>query len=252
MLIEMMEMNGIQVVSGNTDGIVCYFPENKEEIYKKVCKEWEDKVGNHTMGKLEYTDFTHLYQEDINSYIGRKIKRDNDNKIVGYSTKKKGRFLTELEMNKNKSKRIIALALEAYFIDGKDPIEFITNHKNIFNFCIGKKASRKLYYEELGGKIHDKIIRYYVSKEGSILKKRGINNEGNPMDNHCEAINKDFPWLGQPKITCFNIAKRKDDYNINYSYYILQTLKKIDAIEKTKKAKYYAEQFKEVKQSSLF
>lgn len=247
MLIEMMEENGIQVVSGNTDGIVCHFPQDKAVIYQKVCAEWEATVGNSKTGKLEYTDFTAMWQENINHYIGKK----SNGKV-----KKKGRFATEFQLNKNKSKRIIMLALEEYFVNGVDPIKFITNHKDIWDFCIAKKATGQLHYEELIDDHtipikHKKLIRYYASNDGHIFMKRGINNEGNPMNNHCEAIDKDYPWMGQPLLKYFNKAD-SNVHNINHSYYILETLKRIDKIEKTKKAKSYAESFKSQTQISLF
>ncbi len=246
MLIEMMESVGFKVVSGNTDGIVTMFPSSQEDVYKRVCEEWEEKVGNTKMGKLEYTDFDGLWQDSINSYIAKK----SDGTV-----KKKGRFMTEFELNKNKSKRVIALALDEYFINNTNPIDFITSHKNIFDFCIAKKAFGNLHYEELINDkeviVHKKLIRYYVCNDGNIFKKRGINNEGNPMDNHCEAVDKDFFWMGQPKLRYFNKFVECDDYNINYSYYILETLKRIDKIEKTKKAKLYADEFKTI-QTSLF
>jgi hypothetical protein len=249
MLIEMMEEAGFQVLSGNTDGIVVYFPADKEDKYNEICQEWEKKVGNDDMGKLEYTDFTALWQESINHYIAKK----SDGKI-----KKKGRFMTEFEMNKNKSKRVIALALEQYFIHGKSPIDFITNHTNIYDFCIAKKASGRMHYEEIVNEEkvikHKKLIRYFVSTDGNVFMKRGFNNEGEPMNNHVEAQDKDYPWMGQPLLKYFNKGYQHEmfsNYNINYSYYILETLKRIDKIEKTKKAQAYADQFK-TKQGSLF
>lgn len=233
------------------DGILSYYPVSRQEEFNKICREWEDKVGNNVLGKLECAKFIGIWQESVNSYIAKKTDG---------SVKKKGRFVTSYgmpgcEINKNKSKRVIALALEQYFINKKDPIDFITSHKNIMDFCIAKKASGNLHYEELAKDktvIHKKLIRYYVSNDGNVFKKRGINNEGNPMDNHCEAIDKDYPWMKQPVLTYFNKFEPKDDYNINYSYYILETLKRIDNIEKTNKARMYAEQFKDHKQISLF
>lgn len=246
MLIEMMEEAEFQVISGNTDGIVTLYPEDKEELYKEVCGRWEEAVGNTEMGKLEYTDFVGLWQDSINSYIAKK----DDGEV-----KKKGRFMTEFELNKNKSKRIIPLALEAYFIEGKDPIQFIANHKNIFDFCIAKKASGMMHYEEqweedgkIVTKIHKKLVRYYVSNEGTTLYKRGFNHEGNPMNNHCEAATD----LKQPLITYFNKAYSCDDYDIDYSYYILEALERIDNIEKTNKAQKYVEMLKPSNQMSLF
>lgn len=248
MLIEMMEMEGIQVISGNTDGIVCYFPEEKEDAYKRICKEWEEKVGNVEMGKLEYTDFQCLWQESINSYIGKKL----DSKV-----KKKSRFATEFEINKNKSKRIIPLALEKYFIEGINPVDFIPKHDNIFDFCIAKKATGKMHYEEQweeNGKVltkkHKKLVRYFISTNGKVLYKRGFNHEGKAMNNHCEAATE----IGQPLVTYFNqeYSLPIKDYNIDYSYYILEALERIDKIEKTNKLKNYVESLRPQKQMSLF
>lgn len=259
MLIEMLEKEGISVVSGNTDGVVSLFPSHMEETYNKVCKEWEKKVGNDKivegsqMGALEFVDFEYLWQESINHYIGKKLDG---------GVKKKGRFMTEFDLHKNKSKRIIPLALEAYFIHGKDPVEFIRNHKNIFDFCIGRKASRDMYYEEqwiendkVVTKQHKKLVRYYVSKKGTVLYKRGFDFEGKPVDGHCEAPNKNFTWIKQPTVTYFNKAFKVDsfeEYDVDYDYYILQTLERIDKIEKTKKAISFADKFKPQKQTSLF
>lgn len=246
MLIEMIEEAGFHVVSGNTDGIVVMFPADKEEQYNKICKEWEEKVGNITMGLLEYTDFVGLWQDSINSYIAKK----NDGKV-----KKKGRFITEFEMNKNKSKRVVPLALEQYFIYGKDPIEFIKKHDNIFDFTIAKKSSGNMYYEEeykeqgkTQIKRHKKLVRYFISKEGSVLFKRGTNYEGKPMNNHCEAATE----IGQPLVTYFNKAYKKDNYNIDYDYYILEALERIDNIEKTKKKQAYINSIKPNTQLTLF
>lgn len=249
MLIEKMEVAGFQVLSGNTDGITVLYPSDKKDKFLQICSEWENQVGNHTMGKLEHTPFKSVWQESINHYIAKK----DDGKV-----KKKGRFATEFEINKNKSKRIIPMAIEKYFIEGINPIEFITNHKNIYDFCEGVKAWGDLHYEEIVSEektiIHKKLVRYYICNEGSILMKRGTDLEGNMMNNHCEATDKDFPWMGQPLVKYFNRAfpvKDFSEYNINYSYYILETLKRIDKIQKTKIAKTYADQFKHT-QLSLF
>src|SRR5688500_13377331 len=134
------------------------------------------------------------------------------------------------------------------------------------DFCIAKKAFGQLHYEEiLSGykkpevvwgktygdtdvpvgviadkskekiRVHKKLIRYFISKHGNIIKKRGINNEGGTMDNYCEAPHKVYTWLKEPRLTYFNKAF-KGDYNIDHKWYILQTLERIDKIEKTKKA----------------
>jgi len=251
MLIEAMEEAGFTVISGNTDGIVTIYPLDKEDKYFKICHEWEEKVGNVKMGKLEYAKFKGLWQDSVNSYIG--LKEDG-------GVKKKGRFVTVYgspgcEINKNKSNRIIPLALEAYFIEGKDPQEFIRNHKNIYDFCIAKKATGKMHYEEqweengiITKKVHKKLVRFFLSTKGSILYKRGFNNMGKPMNNHVNAPNN----LGQPLVTYFNRFFKKDDYDIDYNQYILETLERIDSLEGTKKAKAFLDNLRPTKQLSLF
>ena len=259
MLVEMMEMAGFKVMSGNTDGITVMYPQSKRDEFLKICKEWEDKVGNHDMGKLEETKFAKVWQENVNHYIAKKIDFDDKGNFKGYSVKKKGRFATEFLLNKNKSGRIINLAMEAYFIEGKDPVEFITKHgkdnKNIFDFCIARKASGKMYYEEKWiedgkryTKTHKKLVRYFVSKNGKVLWKRGLDQYDSPINNQCEAPN----LLGQPKVTYFNKASDVSDIQIDYNYYIYKTLKRIDKLERTKKVDSFIRRVHGTKQMLLF
>lgn len=250
MLIEMMEDAGFKVISGNTDGIVTMYPEAKEEEYMAICAKWEEEVGNMEMGKLEYTDFLGFWQDSINSYIAKTIDEKGNIKI-----KKKGRFCTEFQMHRNKSARVIPLALEAYFIDGKDPIDFVRNHDNIFDFCIAKKAFGQMHYEEQWeeeGKVvikkHKKLVRFFLSKNGTVLWKRGFNHMGDPMNNQVNAPTD----LGQPHITYFNKAYEADDYDIDYDQYILEVLKRIDNIEKTNKAQKFVQLVNGSQQMSLF
>lgn len=267
MLIEMLEEAGFSVVSGNTDGIVTIYPEDKEQQYFDICKAWESKVGNDKMGKLEYATIKNMWQDSVNSYIAVTVDEKGNEKV-----KKKGRFVTTYgspgcEINKNKSGRIIPLALEAYFIKGIEPQDFIRNHKNIFDFCIAKKATKGMHYEEVYNvpldlsklkgkvyaectmtKVHKKLVRFYLSTEGSVLYKRGTNNKGKPMNNHVNAPNA----LGQPLVTYFNKFFQADDYKIDYNQYIFETLERIDNLENTRKAKAFADSLEPTKQLTLF
>lgn len=217
MLIERLEMEGIHVVSANTDGIVCLFDEEKEVKYKEICDWWEKTVGNDKMGKLEFTDFEKLIQTSVNSYLA--VKK-------GGKVKKKGKiFLTSTELHKNKSMRIVPIALEKYFVD-KTPIEeTIQNHSNIFDFCMGVKASKDYHYEAVNNKTGDKdiyhrIVRYFVSENGKVLLK--VKNEDSDSDGadiqQCEAGG----WLS----TVYNVAKEQNvsKLNVDYSYYIDKAL----------------------------
>ena len=82
--------------------------------------------------------------------------------------KKKGDFLTSYELHKNKSKCIVPIALEKYFTQDIPVEDTIKNHRNIFDFCIAKKASRDYFYRTVDcktGTVTDlnKLVRYYCA-----------------------------------------------------------------------------------------
>lgn len=229
MLIEDLLIEGIQTISANTDGIVCLFDKTLLEKYYNTCYAWERKVGNSEQGKLEYTEYKRLIQATVNDYLA--IKPDGE-------IKKKGDFLTSFLLEKNKSRRIINLALEKYFVEGKSAEDTIRNHDNIFDFCIGVKASKAYHYEGIdkdGNKeIYNRMIRYYVSKHGKKLlkvKNPDVEADGNDVT-QCEA--------GEWKCTVVNKVNKDlpiGNYGIDYQYYIDKAEERIFAIEKGRKRK---------------
>ena len=119
MLIESLEENEIHVLSANTDGITSLFNKDKHELYYQICKDWEKVVGNDDMGQLEYVQYKKLIQSSVNDYIA--IKTDDKMKC-------KGDFVSDFEIHKNKSARIIPLALQNYFSKGIKVEQTILNH----------------------------------------------------------------------------------------------------------------------------
>lgn len=77
MLIERLELAGIQVISANTDGVVSYIKRNLEPIFDAIVKQWEID----TNFKMEETIYTALYSRDINNYIA--IKPNGEAKLKG-------------------------------------------------------------------------------------------------------------------------------------------------------------------------
>jgi len=211
MLIEQLEDNEIQVLSANTDGIVSKVHKDKEELYYKICKEWES-ITNYN---LEYSYYKQLIQTSVNDYIAEKI--DGDIKYKGDFE-----FNFEKELHKNPSMKIRAIALKEYFINNIPIEETIKNHKNIYNFCKRFRNSKGWYtYKYYAG--NDKIIkkklskniRYYISNNGDKITKENI-NDGRRIDIEANV-----------GVTVFNkyIEKNIEDYNIDYSYYISETRK---------------------------
>lgn len=161
MLIEEAEMNGYQCFMSNTDGASFRIKKTEKDNFFKMCELWEKK----TTYTLEYAYFKEIYFESINSYIG--IKTDGE-------IKKKNSFLTDTELHKDKSNRIIALALEQYFVNKIDVEIFINNFTDIKQFCARSSAGKTYFHEGYENNKSfklPKLIRYYVSKKGIHIKK---------------------------------------------------------------------------------
>lgn len=110
MLIELMEMSGIEVVSANTDGIVLKIPAHLEWVAKSNVAWWERVTGM----EMEESNYRALHSRDVNNYVA--ITTEG-------KAKRKGVF-GESGMNKNKhpDKDICAEAVVAFLKDGT-PIE---------------------------------------------------------------------------------------------------------------------------------
>lgn len=250
MLIEMFEEAGIHVISANTDGVTTYFPEDKKELKDTIVKRWQEL----TNFEIETVRFKRFWYSTVNDYIAEKTDGEKWEDRV----KKKGDFITDFELWKNKSWRIIPLALEDYFKNGTDPIRFINSHNNIYDFCIMARATGNLHLEEqiedgtnIEIKKHKKLIRYYLSNNSkSQLYKRGVGSTGKQMNVNLNAANE----MGEIYIQYFNQYEKKaiKDYNIATEQYIYKTLKFIDKIHKTKKAQRFYESLKPAQQIFLF
>jgi len=229
MLIEDMELNGIRVISANTDGIVCLFDKELEDKYNNVCKTWEKKVSNdpdwdnksinEKMGLLEFADYKKFAQLSVNDYIAIKIDG---------TPKHKGDFMIDFELHKNKSFRIIPLALELYYKDDINPSKFITEHNNIFDFCAGVRAKTDWFFESHCIKDGEQKIdrlqqtnRFYISNKGSKLIKCHI--DGRQIQ----------PNAGKWLSTIYNKHIEQDikKYDINYEYYIKKVYEIISKLE---------------------
>jgi len=209
MLIEMYELNGINIISANTDGVTVRVRKDKLEDMRKINTWWE----NLTSYGLEDTHYKKIIFSTVNDYIA--IKTDGE-------IKKKGDFLTDFELHKNKSARIVSLALEAYYVHNVPVDVYICSHSNIYDFCLRQKSSRNFHYEgwnrARGEKtIYNKLIRYYVSNTGEkLLKVKNPECDSNAADvSQVEA----GEWVCT---VCNHLPKSTDvaTAGINYDYYI--------------------------------
>jgi len=218
MLIEKYELNGIHVISANTDGVTIKIHKDLMDKMFEINQWWCEV----TQYELERADYQKIIFSTVNDYLA--IKTDGD-------VKKKGDFLTDFELHKNKSARVCAIALEQYFVHST-PIEHtIRNHNNIYDFCLRQKASKDFHYEGInrstGEKtIYNKLIRYYVSKSGEKLLK--VKNEG--CDTNAPEVSQveAGEWVMH---VCNHLTPDHSLENINYEYYIERANKIVHKIQ---------------------
>jgi len=226
----LLQIPECQLIMMNTDGFEVKIPRKYIDVYDQICKTWEAL----TKLELEFIDYKSMIISDVNNYIAI----DVNNK-----TKCKGKYEFEnIPLHKNKSHAIIAKAVYEYWVNNIPVNETITSNTNIFNFCAGvkaKKSEKKGYsHYELHsvkqGEIHkqklSKTVRYYISNKGSTLIK--VYETGDWE--HVEApVRKGNKIIKDWKVTYFNKAFFKEnmqDYNIDYSYYTIQSNKWINDI----------------------
>ncbi|GIU69788.1 MAG: hypothetical protein KatS3mg002_1024 [Candidatus Woesearchaeota archaeon] len=213
MLIEELHLNDIPVISANTDGIVSYVNKDKIDDYYRICKEWESKTNL----SLEFTEYKLYVRTDVNNYITLKVDGE---------VKEKGRFMTDIEINKAYSFPVVSDALFFYYMKDIPVIDTIKKERDILNFCFSQKAGDKfdfVYRTEEGNDIPlQKTNRCYISNAGGKLVK--INREnGNEIgvyvSNYVRILNdydKNIPF---------------EEYDVNYDFYVEEAEKYIREIK---------------------
>lgn len=237
MLIERLEsMSGgaIHCISANTDGIVCKFRKRFRPLYEAICKEWEIDTGFN----LEFTSYEKYVRNNVNEYIAikkgfrkevEKLLKSNsediqselkvlENKYV----KGKGSYISDTPFNKGFSHPIVSIALRNYVLYNDDYKEIIKNHYkkhrfNIYDYCISQKVDRKfdvMYTRVVKGEIVKTPLqqynRFYVSKTGGTITKEDIYEEKQRSQS----------LVAKKSLTLFNDYTYKEDYNIDFNFYI--------------------------------
>ena len=216
MLIEAYELEGIHIISANTDGVTIEIHKEKLEKMFEINEWWQTL----TQYELERTDYQKIIFSTVNDYIA--IKTDGE-------IKKKGDFLTDFELHKNKSARIVPMALEQYYVHNIPIESTIRTHTNIYDYALRQKASKDFHYEghsKENKTIYNKLIRYYVSNTGEkLLKVKNPECITNAVDvSQVEAGD----WVIH---VCNFLPKDHPLDNINYEYYIEKAQRIIDKIQ---------------------
>lgn len=151
-LIEMLELNGVPVISANTDGVVFKCNYEDKHIVDKVVKQWEELTKFNT----EETLYKSLHCRDVNNYFAFPLDEDDKVKVKGcYS--EKGSALNSV-LSKNPENLICSDAVIAFIKHGKPIKETILECKDIRRFLSVRTVK--------GGAVKDghylgKAIRWY-------------------------------------------------------------------------------------------
>lgn len=155
MLIERLLMNGIEVLSANTDGIVCAFPPSMEKKYQKICASWQKFDGC----ELEYADYDKYIRKDVNNYMATYKESSK--------VKRKGVF-SEPSITSGFDMPVIANAVVDHYLNGSNIVNYMTEEADVYDFCKAVKI----------GPVFD---NFYIPSDIEIVK---IGKNGKPLKHH--------------------------------------------------------------------
>lgn len=181
MLIEMMELSGIQVLSANTDGIVLKIPTGLEAVAASNVRWWERSTGL----RMESTHYDAIYSRDVNNYLAftpeGKVKR-------------KGIFAAAgLIENKHPDKTICVEAVIAWLKDGKLIATTIRECTDIRKFLVVRAVKGGGVYSD--GRYLGRAVRWYYGNHGGHITARKSGNKVAGSDGAVEIMQLpvDFP-----------------------------------------------------------
>lgn len=176
MLIEWAEEIGIDVVSGNTDGVVMHIPcelwdgldgdRPRPSPLCDVIERWETVTGF----ALEGTEYEALFNASVNSYVA--IKKDGSHKRKGPIgnpwSKDKAENDPRSQMMKNPQMTICSDAALAKIKHGTPLEETIRSCRDITQFVTVIKADGGATWN---GEYLGKVVRYYWAVDGTEILK---------------------------------------------------------------------------------
>lgn len=248
MLADALQHKDVEMIQINTDGLTIKHADYLGNWVRDVCRWWEN-ITNLT---LEFAEYKAMFIRDVNNYLAL----GTDGKV-----KRKGAYEYELAWHQNQSALIVAKAVEAHLIHGRDVREFIQSHQDVFDFLLRAKVPRSSRLE-WGGEQIQNTTRYYISKTGKPLEKvmppngpegaykraNGLTDSyfnqikeevGDKWDERIHTKNKstyterrtgiNTGWVTKiaNRINTYDVA----DYTIDYEWYIKEAEKLIDLKE---------------------
>lgn len=198
MLIEEIELNGIKVISANTDGIVVYCGYNQRERLNQIFKNWENITGFVT----EETEYKSYFSRDVNAYLALKNDGEIKGKNLFYDPWNGSNKDAIWRFHKNPNCQICTEAVQNLIAKNIPIEETIKNCKDFIKFVAVKNvkggAHKNGYY--LG-----KVVRWVYMKNETGTINYILNNNKVPDTEGAR------PMMDLPK---------EFPSDIDYNYYI--------------------------------
>ena len=244
MLVDMLSEAKFQNVSANTDGIITKVHRSRLDEFYKVCSEWCEITGF----QLEYTNYEKYICYAVNDYIAIKegfseSEESVEDRLKMY-VKRKGLFLTDLQLDKGYFCPVVPKVLEAYYVFGKDIKESLAANTDIYDYCISKKTNSNfntifMSVDKETGKVVEDLMqshnRFYISgvSTGGLTKKYK-----NPKPNKKGVIVTEIAMVARQNIKMFNRFEKLEhfsDYNIHDRFYYTEIMKITSPIDMSTK-----------------
>lgn len=166
-LLENLYLEGINVISMNTDGILSLVDVDKKDKYYQICNDLSKEVNV----EGEYSYYKEYIRKDVNNYLSIDLKN---------KTKEKGKyFSTEIQLSKGYYYPIIGKALRDYYVNNIPIEKTILEEQNIYMFIssqkvdINKFKAEYHYFKDNSIKIKElqKINRWIITNKGGKFLK---------------------------------------------------------------------------------
>lgn len=194
----------LRLIQLNTDGIMASFDLTDEPAWQSVTQEWQSRTGF----TLEEDRIRKIIQKDVNNYI--EIPEDGRPKIKG------GQLVRGIApagaFNVNNNARVIARAVQEFFVNGTPPEKTVAACQDIHDFQLISKAGGKYtgcYQMQGQEKVPlQRVNRVYASRNknlGTLYKTHAVTGRDSKIpslpphcavdnDNHMDLKNVDRRW----------------------------------------------------------
>lgn len=216
-LVEELELNGIHVISANTDGIVIKLPRDKFNLYKEITDRWNE----HNKMGADYEEYEQIISRDVNNYFD--IQTNGDVEFKGALDPKQ--YIKDLK--KGYDMPVVAKAVFEYFVNHVPVMTTLRNHEDILDFCKTQNVGKQfdvVYDKVVDGKLtrvhSQRHVRFYVAKRGvTIMKEHKTTGATSKL-------------ASGRKVFILNSLDDKpiEERDIDYSYYYNECYKIIDPI----------------------